>query len=214
MDLYFTVIWGGKTLLLINIIYLLLIVKHLTRPMIVLLVLLIGIFCLEITIAYFAHHNQANVHLTHFYTSGQFLLISVVYYKQLKKFKKIIPFGVILYSSILLYQIIDSKIVYDEFNTSGFLVSACLMMGYAFFYYIEHIREKRYWDTFNVGLFLYLGGSSIIFLTINSWKNLEGWNMFIWTINGGLIILYQGFITATIYRFHRVQKNRNGISSI
>ncbi len=182
--------------------------------MILLLVLLIGILYIELTIAYLSHLSIPNVHLTHYYTIGQFFILSMIYYGHLKKFQRVVPIGIVLFSSILIYQLIDSKIEYNKFNTTGFLVSACLLMTYAFFYYIEHIKEKKYWDTFNVGLFLYLGGSSIIFLTMNSWKDLEAWNMFIWTINGGLIILYQGFITATIYRFHRIQKNQNGISSL
>ena len=201
--------------MLINIIFLIILVKHLSRSLILLLVLLLGILSIELTIAYLASGGVPNVHLTHYYTIGNFFMLSIIYYRHLNKFQRVIPMSVVLFSCILIYQLIASKIVYNEFNTSGFIVSACLLMTYAFFYYIEHIKEKRYWDTFNVGLFLYLGGSSIIFLTMNSWKDLDvWWNMFIWTINGGLIILYQGFITATIYRFYRVHKNQNGISSI
>jgi hypothetical protein len=104
--------------------------------------------------------------------------------------------------------------VYDQFNTFGFLVSNCILLFYAFFYYIEHITEKKYWDTFNVGLFLYLGGSSIIFLTMNSWNELKGWNTIIWTINATLAVLYQVFIFITIYRYNRQVRKQNGYSSI
>ena len=142
------------------------------------------------------------------------LILSVLYYLQLSRFQLIVPIGVLLFSSVFIYQLIDSSIVYNQFNTSGFLVSACVLMFYAFFYFIEHIAEKRYWDTFNVGLFLYLGGSSIIFLTMNSWQDLEGWNMLIWTINASLAVLFQVFIFVTIYRFHCVVKNQNGISTL
>lgn len=214
MSIYDAETLALKVLLLVNIIYLVILKKHLTRSLILLLVLLFGVLVLELVIDYLANRGIPNVYLTHFYTSGQFLLISMIYFGELKRFKRIVPIGVIIYSSILIYQVIDSKIVFDQFNTSGFIFSACLMLMYALAYFVENIKEKKYWDTYNVGLFLYLGGSSVIFLTINSWKDLEGWNTLIWTINAGLIIIYQCFITSTIYRFHRLQKNQNGISSL
>lgn len=182
--------------------------------MILLMVLLVGILSIEIAIAYLANHGTPNLHLSHYYTIGQFFILSAIYYLHLEKFQIVVPIGVALFSGFLIYQLLDSKIVYNEFNTTGFLIAACTLIIYAFFYFIEHISLKRYWDTFNVGLFLYLGGSSIIFLTINSWQDLEEWYMGIWTVNVLLTALFQAFITATIYRFHRVQKNQNGFSSI
>ncbi|MCJ8288181.1 MAG: hypothetical protein HRT58_02530 [Crocinitomicaceae bacterium] len=205
---------GNKALLLINIFYLIFLIKHLRRSMILLMVLLVGILFIDLASSYLSDQHISNIHLTHYYTIGQFFILSVIYYKHLKKFQLIVPFGVALFSSILIYQLVASKIVYNELNISGFIASACVLMTYAFFYFIEHISEKRYWDTFNVGLFLYLGGSSIIFLTMNSWQDLEDWNVIIWTVNASLAVLFQVFITTTIYRFHLVQKNQNGISSL
>lgn len=182
--------------------------------MILLMVLLIGTVYIELASEYLYNRNIANLHLTHYYTIGQFFILSVIYYRLLNKFQLLVPIGVILFSSVLIYQLITSKIIYDEFNTSGFLVSACILIGYTFTYYIEHISKKKYWDSYNIGLFLYLGGSSIIFLTLNNLRDLEGWHMFLWTVNGSLIILYQVFITITIYRYYRIEKNQNGISSL
>lgn len=217
MDLLNTIAWISKIILLFNItaiIFSIVKTKHLSRPNGLLLVLLAGTLYIELLSLYCANRGIENLYLTHYYSVGQFLLLSLIYYSFLKKFQLVIPIGVAIFSSTFLYQLLDGRIVYDKFNTTGFLVSACILMIYAFFYFIEHISEKKYWDTFNVGLFLYLGGSSIIFLTMNSWKDLEGWNMFIWTINASLSVLYQIFIFITIYRYYRVYKNQNGISSI
>ena len=188
--------------------------KHLSKTMILLMVLLMGTLYIEIFSSYLSGCGTSNLYLTHYYTIGQFLILSVIYYRQLKKFQVVVPVSVVFFSCVLIYQLIESKIVYNEFNVSGFLISACLLIFYAFFYYIEHITRKKYWDTFNVGLFLYLGGSSIIFLTMNSGDDPDEWYFYIWTINASLAVLYQVFISITIYRFHRVQKNRNGISSL
>lgn len=183
--------------------------------MILLMVLLVGVLSLEMAIHQMANNDIPNLHLSHYYTLGQFFLLSMIYYQHLKKFQIVVPVGVALFSGFLIYQLLDSKIVYNEFNTTGFLVSACTLIIYAFFYYIEHISVKRYWDSFNVGLFLYLGGSSIIFLTMNNnWKDLEAWYNDMWTINAFLTVLYQVFIAITIYRFHRLQMNQDGISSL
>ena len=222
MSVFEAVIFGGKILLIVNaLILLLMCALHyfkyksiMSRSMILLMMLLFGTVYIELASWHLYNRNVPNLHLTHFYTIGQFLLISVIYYKLLDKFKLAIPIGVILFSSVLIYQLLDSKIIYDEFNTSGFLVSACILIGYAFLYFVEHISEKKYWDSFNVGLFLYLGGSSIIFLTLSNLRDLKDWHMFLWTINGVLIIFYQAFISITIYRYYRGVKNQNGISSV
>lgn len=223
MNLLFEVVSAsGKILLLLNVISIILVnvvhfvyrKKHLSKSMILLMVLLMGILYIEILSSYLSEHGTPNLYLTHYYTIGQFLILSIIYYRQLKKFQVVVPISVVLFSCILIYQLIESKIVYNEFNISGFLISACLLIFYAFFYYVEHITKKKYWDTFNVGLFLYLGGSSIIFLTMNSGENPDEWYLYIWTINASLVVLYQVFISITIYRFHRVQKNQNGISSL
>lgn len=183
--------------------------------MILLMVLLGGVLIVEMAIHLMANNGIPNLFLSHYYTIGQFLLISIIYYQHLNKFQRIIPIGVSVFSGFLIYQLLYGKIIYNEFNTTGFLVSACILIAYAFFYFIEHISVRRYWDSFNFGLFLYLGGSSIIFLTMNnSWKDLEAWYADIWTINAFLTVLYQVFVGNTIYRFHRLQMNKDGISSI
>jgi hypothetical protein len=212
----------GKSILYVNVVSILTVnvihftsrPKRLSRSMILLMALLFGTLFIELVSEYLAHRKIPNLHLTHYYTIGQFFVLSVIYYNQLKKFQIVVPIGVALFSSILMYQLIQSKIEYNVFNTAGFLVSACVLITYAFFYYIEHIAEKRYWDTFNVGLFLYLGGSSIIFLTMNNYKDLAEYYMDIWTINGMLVVLYQLFISITIYRYYRIQKSQNGYSSL
>lgn len=214
MNLFDSVALSNKVLLVINLIYLIYLLKHLRKSMIFLTVLLLVILGVDLASSYLADHGEENIHLTHYYTISQFLILSVLYYLQLSRFQLVIPIGVLLFSIVFIYQLIDASIVYNQFNTSAFLVSACVLMFYAFFYFIEHIAEKRYWDTFNVGLFLYLGGSSIIFLTMNSWQDLEGWNMLIWTVNASLAVLFQVFIFVTIYRFHCVVKNQNGISTL
>ncbi len=217
MDLLSTVAWISKSVLLFNILALvavILLTMRLSKPIGLLLVLLVGTLFIEILSEYFANRRIENLHLTHYYSIGQFLILSLIYSTHLKKFQLAVPVGVAVFSLVFIYQLISGRIVYDQFNTAGFLVSACILMFYAFFYYIEHIAEKKYWDTFNVGLFLYLGGSSIIFLTMNSWEDLEGWNTTIWTLNATLSVLFQVLICITIYRYYHILKKKNGISSI
>ncbi len=217
MDILSTVAWISKSFLLINIIALvavILLTLRLSKPIGLLLALLVGMLFIELLLEYFANRQIPNIHLTHYYSIGQFLILSLIYSTHLKKFQIAVPIGVALFSVVFIYQLLAGKIVYDQFNAAGFLISACILMFYAFFYYIEHIAEKKYWDTFNVGLFLYLGGSSIIFLTMNSWEDLEHWNTIIWTLNASLSVLFQLFICITIYRYYRILKTENGISSL
>lgn len=213
MDLFDVLVLSGRALLALNLLFLFIIRKHLRRAMILLSVLLIGIAIIEIMASYLARQGLSNQHLTHFYTIGRFLMLSIMYYGQLRKFQRIVPIGVAVFSVVLIYQMTYSSIRYYEFNTLGFLISACILILYAMAYYIEHISTKRYWDMFNIGLFLYLGGSSIIFLTMNSWQNLKDWNYVIWSVNASLFVVFQGFVMATIYRFKKTTE-KNGISPL
>ena len=188
--------------------------KRMDKTTFLFMLLLLGTLYIELYSAYLADKNIPNLFLTHYYTIGLFFILSIIYYGLLERFKLVVPISVIIFSSVMIYQLLDSKLIYNEFNTSGFIVAACVMMTYAFFYYIEYITKKMYWDIFNVGLFLYLGGSSVIFLTMNSWKDLGTSYMPIWTINASLFALYQLFISLTIYRLYRVKKKQNGISSV
>jgi hypothetical protein len=214
MDTFDLIALGNKAVLAINLIFLLYSVKHLSKTMVLLMVLLFIMLGIDLAHSYLADHGMDNAFLTHYYTVLQFIILSVIYFRHLKRFQIVVPFGVIGFFSFFLYQLLSSSIVYDEFNTTGFLISTCILLFYAFFYYIEHITEKNYWDTFNVGLFLYLGGSSIIFLTMNNWAQLKGWNTLIWTVNALLAVLYQVFIFITIYRYHRLMRKHNGNSSV
>lgn len=213
MSFFGILVLSGRVILALNLIYLFLIRKHLMRSMILLSVLLIGMAIIEVMSSYLARKGESNQHLTHFYTIGRFMMLSVLYYGQLKKFQRIVPVGVAVFSGILIYQMTSSTISYYTFNTLGFLISACILMLYSMAYYIEHISTKRYWDMFNIGLFLYLGGSSIIFLTMNSWQDLKDWNYIIWSLNASLFVVFQGFVMATIYRFKQ-SAEQNGISPL
>jgi len=185
------------------------------RTFVLFMLLLLGTLFIEFYSAYLANRTINNLHLTHFYTIGLFLLLSIIYYGLLKRFQLVVPIGVMIVSSVMIYQLLKSQIIYTKFNTSGFIIAACVMMTYAFFYYIEHITTKKFWDAYNVGLFLYLGGSSVIFLTLENTKGFEdGTFMSVWTINALLVVLYQLFVSITIYRFYRSLRQPNGYSSI
>lgn len=222
MDLFQVGIISGKVLLITNVLSIVLVnvwsfIYHrerMSRTMILFMLLLLGTLSVELYSGYLANHGISNLHLTHFYTAGFFLLLSIIYYDLLKRFQLVVPIGVMLVSGIMIYQLIDSQIVFEQFNTSGFIIAACVMMTYAFFYYIEHITTKEFWDTYNVGLFLYLGGSSVIFLTLNNAKDLGDSYMPVWTINAWLFVLYQFFISITTYRFYRFQRQENGNSPL
>ena len=213
MSLYKVLVWLGDICLLINIIFLLISRKRLTRSLQLVTVLLISVFVIQTSSIILAVNLKPNQFLSHYYTIGQFFMLSIIFYGQLTKYRLIVPIGAASFSAVLIYQLVDSTLLYNTFNTLGFLVSACILMMYAMAYYIEHISTKRYFDMFNIGLFLYLGGTSIIFLTINSWQDLKDWNNVIWSLNASLFVIYQGFVTATIYRFKQSNEH-NGISPI
>jgi hypothetical protein len=213
MSAYQVLVWLGNISLLINIIFLLILRKRLTSTLRLVTVLLIGIFIIQISSYVLALNVESNQFLSHYYTIGQFFMLSIIFYGQLTKYRFIVPIGVALFSCLIIYQISCSSLSYYTFNTLGFLVSSCILMLYAMAYYIEHISTKRYWDMFNIGLFLYLGGSSIIFLTMNSWQDLKDWNYIIWSINASLFVVFQGFVMATIYRFKQ-SNDQHGISPL
>ena len=87
MDLLFEIVSAsGKILLLLNVISIILVnikhsvfhPKHLSKSMILLMVLLMGILYIEIFSTYLSGRGTPNLYLTHYYIIGQFFILSIV----------------------------------------------------------------------------------------------------------------------------------------
>lgn len=205
--IYHLLVWIGNSAVLLNILYLLFLRRKLVTPLYVLLVLLIGVLGIQIALAVLASYGEYNQYLSHYYVVGQFLLLSLFYFFVIKRFRKVVFFCVIVFIVFLLYQINSMSFNYEVFNTPIYLVSSCMLLTYTMAYFIEYIKEKYLLDLMNIGLFLYFGGSSIIFFTMNHWKDFGEWNDTIWMLNAIMFILFQFSIAGSIRAFQKSLNN-------
>lgn len=160
---------------------------------------LIALFVVQFAMAVLAELGIPNQYLTHYYVVGQFVLLTFFYFSVLEKFKKYIAIGGGIFFAFFAFQLLASPFDFNSFNTPSYLISSCVIMLYTMLYFMENIQKKRVLDLFNMGVFMYFGASSILFFTINHWKEFADWNVFIWTLNASLFLLFQLMVTGSIY---------------
>ena len=149
--------------------------------------------------AYLCLHNFhiSNLFLSHFYFIGQFILLSLFYLQLVKdQFqKKMIKIGFILVLLTLAVQYGLKPELFLKFNLYEIFITSFLLIIYAAFHFYNMLDEKKEFYYINMGILLYLFGSTILFLVGNLTAKLSySFGMITWTLNAFLIIVYQLFI--------------------
>ena len=161
------------------------------------------VYCLSIfiiqmitNILFFLSIN--NIFLSHFYFIIQFILLSYFYYLLLndtfqRKIIKIVSVGCLSLLGIQ-YAIYPSK--FFTFNLFEIFIMSLPLVIYATFHLYNLLNKKKYFYYINIGLLLYLFGSTIVFLSyrllvIMASKEIAN---ITWDINVYMYIIYQLFI--------------------
>ncbi len=138
-----------------------------------------------------------NLFLSHFYFIGQFVLLSMFYLKLVKdQFqKKTIKIGFVLVLLTLVIQYGIKPELFLRFNLYEIFITSFLLIIYATFHFYNMLEEKKEFYYINMGILLYLFGSTILFLVGNLTTKFSSKFTFItWTLNGALIVVYHLFI--------------------
>lgn len=139
-----------------------------------------------------------NLFLSHFYFIIQFLLLSFFYFLLLKENlqKKIIKLNVVLCLSVLMVQYGFHSDLFYKFNLFEIFITSLPLIIYATFHLYNLLNEEKEFYYINIGLLIYLFGSTIVFLSANLLITLDSGRSFgmIYSLNVYLYIVYQLFI--------------------
>lgn len=141
-------------------------------------------------------HYQ-NLYLSHFYFIGQFIMLSIFYKNLFKETfqKRIVNIGFISCLLLLGIQYGLNPSLFFKFNLFEIFITSFLLIIYAVFHFYNMLNSKKEFYYINMGILLYLFGSTILFLVGNLMTSLSPkLNKFPWILNAILFIVYQVFI--------------------
>ena len=115
------------------------------------------------------YNKYENICMSHYYFILQFIFLSLFYLEILTLTfqKKIIKIGLVIVPLILIIQYLTNHELIFIFNLFEVFVCSFTIVIYATFHFYNMLSEKRLFYYVNSGIFIYLFGSSIIFLSGN-----------------------------------------------
>jgi hypothetical protein len=155
------------------------------------------IFVVQILAKIYSAQNINNLFLSHFYFIGQFVLLSLFFKTLLKeKYQKnIVKAGLTLGLLTLGIQYWLDPSLFLKFNLFEIFITSFLLIIYSTFHFYNMLNEKKEFYYINMGILLYLFGSTILFLAGNLIVTLSSkMNKWTWILNSFLYIIYQLFI--------------------
>lgn len=106
-----------------------------------------------------------NIFLFVYYFIGQFVLLSI-FFKKLLGYKWIYY---IMYAGLVFFaiQYVMEPQMYFRFNPLGSVISNVIIVSYSFLYFYKRLAEKGEFLIVNIGIFLYLLSSILVFASGN-----------------------------------------------
>jgi hypothetical protein len=158
------------------------------------LLVIIGI---QLSAHFCAQRYGSNLIVSHLYFIGQFITLSLFYLALVKDpfQKKAIKIGFVLVLLTLGTQYGVKPDLLFKFNLYEIFITSFLLIIYATFHFYNMLDEKKSFYFINMGILLYLFGSTILFLVGNlTTKFSDNFNMITWMLNAILYVVYQLFI--------------------
>lgn len=145
-----------------------------------------------------------NLFLSHFYFVGQFILLSFFYFSLLGKVqvqRKIIKGGLVLGMLILAVQYYSDPSLFFKFNLVEIFITSFVLIIFSTFHFYNLLNEKKEFYYINIGILMYLFGSTVLFFVGNLMASLSPViNKIPWIMNSVLYIIYQIFISIEWYK--------------
>lgn len=138
-----------------------------------------------------------NLFLSHFYFIGQFIILSFFYLAILKNAhqKKIIQIGFVAGLLALAIQYGFDTSLFFTFNLFEIVITSFLLIVFATVHFYNMLNEKKEFYYINIGILMYLFGSTILFLVGNLTAKLSPKMSYVtWTLNAFFYIVYQFFV--------------------
>ncbi len=175
---------------------------------------LITMFIIQITSSVLQYLSINNLFLSHFYFILQFILLSFFYLNlSLNGLQsKIVKIGFVICLSALTVQYVLDNSLLLKFNLFEIFITSFLLVIYTTFHLYNLLNEKREFYYINLGILLYLFGSTVLFLVGNLINSLTSEsNKITWILNVILYVIYQLFIfiewKKSFFKKHKIDKN-------
>ena len=157
------------------------------------------IFIIQILANILNHFSINNLYLSHFYFIIQFVFLSGFYREILieKAQKTTVKIGLVLGLLALAIQYAIQPGLFFKFNLFEIFLTSFLIIIYATFHFYNLLNDRKEFYYLNMGILIYLFGSTALFLAGNLIASLSSrQNTLTWTCNAFLYIIYQLFIFA------------------
>jgi hypothetical protein len=164
---------------------------------------LILVFIVQVISGILKELHIHNLVLSHFYFTGQFIILSFFYHTILNETyqKKVVKIGFFIGLLALTVQYVYDPSLFFKFNLFEIFITSFLLIVYATFNFYNMLNEKKEFYYINMGLLLYLFGSTVLFFVGNLTAKLSvELSYFTWTLNAFLVIVYQLFILMEWYK--------------
>lgn len=152
------------------------------------------IIIIQFFTAFFKRNGINNLFLSHLYFVFQFIILSFFYLSILKnkKQKKIVKYSLLLCPLILVIQYIFNPELFLRFNLLEIFLTSFLLIIFSMFHFYNILNEKRTYYYINMGILIYLFGSTVVFLSGNIISVLNfSTSKIIWELNSVLYVIYQ-----------------------
>jgi len=136
--------------------------------------------------------HQNNLFLSHFYFIIQFVLLSFFYSELLKS--RWIRWIILPILGMIAYQFIDDPELFYKYNPIGTSIMQSAIVIYSLIYLYRSLSGKSQFLIVNIGIFLYLLSSALIFVSGNLVLDLdisENTRFLLINVNRVLILVFQ-----------------------
>jgi hypothetical protein len=155
------------------------------------------IFIIQMVSKIMIEFHFQNLFTTHFYFIGQLVLLSFFYLAILKENyqKRIVRIGLVLVLLALAIQYSYDTSLFYKFNLFEIFITSFLLIIYATFHLYNMLNGKKEFYYINIGIIIYLFGSSILYLVGNLTTVISPKiSSKTWILNAFLYVIYQVLI--------------------
>ncbi len=176
-----------------------------------------GFYCLSMLIVQiasviFRKLGYYNLFLSHFYFIMQFVFLSLFYIQLLKEplQRKIVKINLIICPIILALQYAIKPDLFFRFNYFEIFITSITLIIYATFHLYNMLNVARHFYYVNLGILIYLFGSTVVFLVGNLSVALNSKSSFsaIWDLNIYLYVIYQLFLTYEWTKNYKISNSK------
>jgi hypothetical protein len=152
-----------------SLLFVILALKTKMKTHLILMVYLLVILGVQTYASWLAYNGIYNLHISHFYFILQFIVLGFFYHIICTNpiQKKLIKYSLIVCLLILGIQYTIAPETYFKFNNLEIFLTSYLLIVFSLFHFYNLLSAKQTFLFFNIGLFIYLFGSTVLFLVGN-----------------------------------------------